>query len=50
MREKKCTAAIAVGERSENRRETTLLTPKSVKTDGEEDLEVPEQRFSYSPG
>ena len=36
--------AIVARERHENRRETTLQTPRSVK-EGEKVLQAPEQRF-----
>ena len=36
-------------EERENVRETTMQTPRSVKKEGEEVLQVPEQRFPLQP-
>ncbi|KAK4818955.1 hypothetical protein QYF61_022342 [Mycteria americana] len=48
-RGKNCCATAAGKEECEYVRGTTLQTPRSAEKDGEEVLQVPEQRFPCSP-
>ena len=52
LRSKKCCCTMATASRREEweyLRETTLQTPRSVKKEGKEMLQAPEQRFHCSP-